>query len=138
MQIVPAAEHFGALPFQLFELELLGFGRGRVGAANGHCEIGQLGIDLRRVGQGIFVGANRQVDQLIAHRHQLFLEIIRRSGNGLGARVFRQPPFQACDLRTHILNLVHRVVDVVQFLLNLHQHTELLRQILRAHIHPGV
>src|SRR5579863_3983128 len=58
LQVVPTAEQFAALPLQFFELKLLRFGWSRVRAADVHREEGQLGIDLRRIGERVFVRAD--------------------------------------------------------------------------------
>src|ERR1700683_3807991 len=78
LQVFPVAEQFGALAFQFLELKLLSLGGSGVGAANGHREKSQLGVDLRRISQRVFVRADGEVDELIAHASQLFLEFIGR------------------------------------------------------------
>src|SRR5580698_6342586 len=67
LQILPSTEQLPALPLQLLELKLLRLGWSRVSAGNSHRKEGQLGVHLRRVGQRVFVRADGQVDQLIAH-----------------------------------------------------------------------
>ena len=76
LQILPAAEQLSALPLQFLELKLLGFGWSCVSAADVDRKERQLGVDLRRIGERIFVRADGEVDQLIAHCDQFFLEII--------------------------------------------------------------
>ena len=129
LQTIPLAQHLSALPLELLELLLFGFGWSRIRGAQIHRQKRPFAVHLRRIGQRVFIGADGQIYKLIPHRDQFLIEIVSRGGNGFRAGVLRQSPLQAENLRAHVLNLIDRVVHAVEFVVNLHLHGELLLQI---------
>ena len=77
LQILPTPNQFSALPLQLLKLLLFGFGWRGISGADIHREVGQLRIELRRIGQRVFIRADGQVDKLFADGDEFLLQIIR-------------------------------------------------------------
>ena len=97
LQLSPTSQDFITLALELLEFKLLRLGRSRVGAAHIHGQVCQLGVQLRRIRQRVFVGADSQVHQLFANRDQFLFQVIRRSRD-LRAGSLRQTPFHPRQL----------------------------------------